>query len=375
VGEPIVKACVQNKTHYTDVTGEPEFMERMILKYGEAAEKAGVCIVVGCGFDSLIADMAAVHAQQQFQRNFSNGAQVTIDIILSMNTTAKRITVHSTTFESAVHSILNTGALRKIRADLRRLQVTDCGEVVRLARPSSDAGWARWDSRVNRYVMLFMGSDNAVVRNSQQQLHTQHVKSIRASNTKLSAVSAAFPQPNYRALFGVQSRWTVLLLFICAAIIRLLIIFRPIRKLVLKYPGFFTLGTFTHAGPTATQMNQSSFVMELYGRGYQDAAPALEVRALSRPATPPTLDATIHTRVTGPEIGYVVAPICAIQAALTILQERDVVAAGSGGVLTPAAAFARTNIISRLTTCGIVFSVIERAAALPVARVRDKSAS
>jgi short subunit dehydrogenase-like uncharacterized protein len=40
-GEPVVRACIAAGTNYVDITGEPEFMERMELEYGDAAKRAG----------------------------------------------------------------------------------------------------------------------------------------------------------------------------------------------------------------------------------------------------------------------------------------------------------------------------------------------
>ena len=43
-GEQVVKACVEAGTHYLDITGEPEFIERMQLKYhDDAAKKVRPC--------------------------------------------------------------------------------------------------------------------------------------------------------------------------------------------------------------------------------------------------------------------------------------------------------------------------------------------
>ncbi|CAH0723483.1 unnamed protein product, partial [Brenthis ino] len=49
-GEPVVKAAIDSKTHYVDVSAEPEFIEMMQLKYDEAARDAGVYIIRACGF-------------------------------------------------------------------------------------------------------------------------------------------------------------------------------------------------------------------------------------------------------------------------------------------------------------------------------------
>jgi short subunit dehydrogenase-like uncharacterized protein len=43
-GEPLVKACVDAGTDYTDLCGEPVWMRQMIDKYHEAAKASGARI-------------------------------------------------------------------------------------------------------------------------------------------------------------------------------------------------------------------------------------------------------------------------------------------------------------------------------------------
>ena len=61
-GEPVVRACIASRCDYVDITGEPEFMERIELKYGAAASSAGVIILSAAAFDSIPADYGAAKA-------------------------------------------------------------------------------------------------------------------------------------------------------------------------------------------------------------------------------------------------------------------------------------------------------------------------
>jgi short subunit dehydrogenase-like uncharacterized protein len=45
-GQPVVEACVEAGVDYLDITGEPEFMERMELLYHEKAKQTGKIIFV-----------------------------------------------------------------------------------------------------------------------------------------------------------------------------------------------------------------------------------------------------------------------------------------------------------------------------------------
>ena len=53
----MVKACVTQGTHHVDISGEPQFLETMQLKYNDEAEKKGIYIVGSCGFDSIPSDL------------------------------------------------------------------------------------------------------------------------------------------------------------------------------------------------------------------------------------------------------------------------------------------------------------------------------
>jgi short subunit dehydrogenase-like uncharacterized protein len=64
-GEPLVKACAEHGTDYTDLTGEPEFADRMFVKYHAKAESTGARIVHACGFDSIPHDLGARFTVEQ----------------------------------------------------------------------------------------------------------------------------------------------------------------------------------------------------------------------------------------------------------------------------------------------------------------------
>jgi short subunit dehydrogenase-like uncharacterized protein len=64
-GEPVVRACVEQRTDYVDSTGEPHFMQLLLARYAEAARSANVRIVPSCGFDSIPADLGALFTVQR----------------------------------------------------------------------------------------------------------------------------------------------------------------------------------------------------------------------------------------------------------------------------------------------------------------------
>lgn len=69
-GEPLIKVCVESGTDYCDLTGETQWIKRMIEKYEPAARKTGARIVHCCGFDSVPSDMGVWFLQQQAMRQY-----------------------------------------------------------------------------------------------------------------------------------------------------------------------------------------------------------------------------------------------------------------------------------------------------------------
>jgi short subunit dehydrogenase-like uncharacterized protein len=76
-GTPLVAACVEAGTHYCDLTGEVQWMARIIPQYQQAAAASGARIVHTCGFDSVPFDMGNWYLQQQmFERHGVYAQQV-----------------------------------------------------------------------------------------------------------------------------------------------------------------------------------------------------------------------------------------------------------------------------------------------------------
>ena len=56
-GLPLVRACAEAGTHYTDLTGEPKFVRESIDANQDTATRTGAKIVHACGFDSVPSDL------------------------------------------------------------------------------------------------------------------------------------------------------------------------------------------------------------------------------------------------------------------------------------------------------------------------------
>lgn len=146
------------------------------------------------------------------------------------------------------------------------------------------------------------------------------------------------------------------------------------RKLLLKYPKIFSLGFISHEGPTEEKMKNTKFSITFYGQGWP------KEETLAEPTDQHTTmpSKKIVTRVTGTNpgatyikslnwnrnliefsfnLGYGATCVALLLAATTILNEKEKLPL-TGGVLSPAACFAKTNLISNLTKNGFDFEVI-----------------
>ena len=61
----LVKSCVENKTHYTDITGENHWVKDLIDEHHEKASEEGTRIIPSCGYDSIPSDMGVYYSVQQ----------------------------------------------------------------------------------------------------------------------------------------------------------------------------------------------------------------------------------------------------------------------------------------------------------------------
>ncbi|ULQ55680.1 saccharopine dehydrogenase NADP-binding domain-containing protein [Flavihumibacter rivuli] len=61
---PMIEACIRNKVHYLDITGEIPVFE-LAKKYDQQAKDAGIMVMPGVGFDVVPTDCMASHLKEQ----------------------------------------------------------------------------------------------------------------------------------------------------------------------------------------------------------------------------------------------------------------------------------------------------------------------
>ena len=70
-GSMLVQACVENETHYTDITGENHWVRGLIDKHHAEAASKGIRIIPSCGYDSVPSDIGAFYTITQFNKPVS----------------------------------------------------------------------------------------------------------------------------------------------------------------------------------------------------------------------------------------------------------------------------------------------------------------
>ena len=69
-GDTLVKVCAESGTDYCDLTGEVQWIRRMLQAHEKSARKSGARIVHCCGFDSIPSDLGVYYLQQQAMKRF-----------------------------------------------------------------------------------------------------------------------------------------------------------------------------------------------------------------------------------------------------------------------------------------------------------------
>jgi short subunit dehydrogenase-like uncharacterized protein len=90
-GAPLVAACAAAGTDYVDLTGEPEFVDRMWLQHHAEAGRTGARLVHCCGYDSIPHDLGAYFTVKQLPE----GVPLTVNGYARSNATYSGGTYHS----------------------------------------------------------------------------------------------------------------------------------------------------------------------------------------------------------------------------------------------------------------------------------------
>jgi short subunit dehydrogenase-like uncharacterized protein len=134
-GEPLVAACAAAGTDYVDLTGEPEFVDRMYVRHHAEAERSGARIVHACGFDSIPHDLGVLFTVEQLPEG------VPLQVRGFVRAGGKP---SGGTFHSAMTAFSRVRQTQQAHKERRVAESRDNGRRVRLeAKPHRELGyWA-----------------------------------------------------------------------------------------------------------------------------------------------------------------------------------------------------------------------------------------
>jgi short subunit dehydrogenase-like uncharacterized protein len=136
-GEPLVAACAAAGTSYVDLTGEPEFVDLMWLRYHEQAQETGARLVHSCGFDSIPYDLGALYAVEQLPGD----GPIKLEGFVRVNGTFSGGTYHS-----AVHIMGRLRQGMKVASERKQRESPPDGRRVRgiQGKPHQDGEAGGW---------------------------------------------------------------------------------------------------------------------------------------------------------------------------------------------------------------------------------------
>ena len=67
-GTNLIHACIKMKTNYCDISGETQWIRKIIDTFNEKAKKQKIKIVNSCGFDSIPSDMGVYFCQSNYYK-------------------------------------------------------------------------------------------------------------------------------------------------------------------------------------------------------------------------------------------------------------------------------------------------------------------
>jgi short subunit dehydrogenase-like uncharacterized protein len=296
-GEAVVAACAAEGTDYVDLTGEPEFVDRMWLRYHEQAKRTGARIVHCCGFDSVPHDLGVHFTVGQLPE------QVPIKISGYVLTNG---TFSGGTYETAITAFSRLRQITQTSAERRRKEQRPPDR-----RAKGVVGRPRHDSFAGGWVVPLPTIDPQVVLRSARALERYG------------------PDFSYSHYFVSKSLLTLAQITAGGGAAIALAQLPPTRDLLLKLVP-------TGEGPSPERRERSWFRVRFVGEGG---------------------GRRVMTEVSGGDPGYGETAKMLAESALCLAQD-DL--PERSGQLTPAAAMGE-HLQRRLEAAGIRFSVLESA--------------
>lgn len=144
-GSPLVAAVTATGTDYCDLTGEPQWMRRMIDEHHDAAVASGARVVHACGFDSIPSDLGVWFTQQRAQEQFGQPCRSIALRVKAMKGGASGGTIASGL--NLIEEASGDADLRKLLADPYALAPADLRSGPRqpnVTYPQRDGASGQW---------------------------------------------------------------------------------------------------------------------------------------------------------------------------------------------------------------------------------------
>jgi short subunit dehydrogenase-like uncharacterized protein len=318
-GSELVAACARGGTDYCDLTGEVQWMRRMIDAHDAQARESGARIVHTCGFDSIPSDLGVLMLQEYMREQHGGHCDQVRFYATKMSGGVSGGTVAS--MLQMMDELKNDPSLRKVLGNPHGLDPEP-----RRGRPEErDQMGVRYSKELGRWTApFFMAAVNTrVVRRSNALLGYPWGKDFFYSE----AMSFA---PGARGLLSATGLTAGLGAFVALSSVSA--VRKQLEQRVLPAPG---------EGPSAEQREKGSFSIKFIGEG-------LSTKTGQR--------VKLEGKVVGKgDPGYAATSRMLSQSALCLAFD-DVPSAG--GVLTPASGMG-TRLIERLRKADMTFEVHE----------------
>jgi short subunit dehydrogenase-like uncharacterized protein len=149
-GSALVAACAEAGTHYCDLTGEVQWMRRMIDAHHERARRTGARIVHTCGYDSIPSDLGTWATQQAFIARFGHPAR---KVTAAFGESSGGIS--GGTVASGLETAREASADRKVAALLANPYALDPDPDGRHPAAPDDR-WVGWEPHLGRFTVPFV---------------------------------------------------------------------------------------------------------------------------------------------------------------------------------------------------------------------------
>lgn len=327
-GEAVIKACIQTGTSHVDVSGEPQYMETMQLKYDREACEKNIFIISACGYDSIPADLGTIYTKNIFNGTI-NSLKIYTKFHYLNNYQPLGPKFNYATYESAIHGLYNSNQLIAVRKELFKTQLPKLN-------PRTQKMPAIHKSKAldDRWSLTLPVADQSVIMRSLRYFY-------ETENQRLFQVET----------FTTYDTFMDVLKIICAGtFVKKMTSRKCGRDILLSYPKLFSFGLADQNGPSEERNAKTVYEQYFVADGWRE-----KFEIDSEIKIP--MNKQVVTRVICTNPFYGAASKAVLLSAITILKECNKMPIG--GVLTPAAAFKNTLIIDRLQKAGVTFELLQ----------------